>query len=263
MAYPPPLPAVAVHALAIGHGERPSPLVEGIEFSVAPGEIFAIIGCSGCGKSTLLRTMVGLLPLLAGTVLLFGKKMVTVDCAGHGALTRNFSVLFQGGALWTDRTLGENVALPLLRRGGFSPKEVRDLVDCKLSLVGLGAYADFYPHEISGGMARRAALARALALDPPLLFLDEPTSGLDPVAARRLDRLVAELCSCQGMAAVVVSHDLAEIGGIVTRAAFLDANSGTMLDIGSPAALARSPHGAVREFFCENHANPQPEETVP
>jgi phospholipid/cholesterol/gamma-HCH transport system ATP-binding protein len=126
---------------------------------------------------------------------------------------------------------------------------VRDLCESKLSLVGLAAFADFYPHEISGGMARRAALARALALDPPLLFLDEPTSGLDPVTARRLDALIAELCRCQGMAAVVVSHDLAEIGSIVDRAVFLDGDSRCALEVATPSALAQSAHDAVREFF--------------
>ncbi|MDR3117357.1 MAG: ATP-binding cassette domain-containing protein [Puniceicoccales bacterium] len=242
-----PVPAVAVRSLSLGHGGLP--LVEGVQFSVAPGEIFALMGGSGCGKSTLLRTLVGLLPPLAGSVHLFGDAVPAADSDGYGKFTRHFAVLFQGGALWTGKTLAENVALPLLRRGGFSLAEVRDLVACKLSLVGLSAFANFFPHEISGGMARRAALARALALDPPLLFLDEPTSGLDPVTARRLDALIAELCRCQGMAAVVVSHDLAEIGSIVDRAAFLHGESRSVLEIASPAALAQSPHGAVREFF--------------
>jgi phospholipid/cholesterol/gamma-HCH transport system ATP-binding protein len=201
--------AVEAIALSVGHGGNA--LLSSIDFSIAPGEIFAIIGRSGCGKSTLLRTLVGLSQPLAGEVRIFSQKLPAAGEPGYAAIAGRFAVLFQGGALWTSMTLRENVALPLERHGGFSAGEIADLVGYKLALVGLSASADRYPHELSGGMALRGAIARALALDPPLLLLDEPTSSLDPSTARRLDELILTIRRCLGTAIVFVSHDLTSI----------------------------------------------------
>ncbi|MDR0340190.1 MAG: ATP-binding cassette domain-containing protein [Puniceicoccales bacterium] len=248
-------PVLTVTELAIRRGNRS--LLEGVSFSVAQGEIFSIIGASGCGKSSLLRILLGLDLPASGTVRLCGVDPAKLLRQGGVAVPHSYGVLFQEGALWTSMSLLENVSLPIRNyHREFSDEEITDLAIFKLALVGLGGFENFYPNQISGGMARRAAIARAIALDPPVLFLDEPSAGLDPVTARQLDELILQLRSCHGTAVVLITHDLSSIRRISDRAAFLDQESRSLLEIAPPAEMAeRSPHRPVRDFFGDRLGN--------
>jgi phospholipid/cholesterol/gamma-HCH transport system ATP-binding protein len=244
------LAAIEVEGLTLRHGERV--LMSQISFSVEPGEIFAIIGGSGCGKSTLLSYLNGLRTPSPGEghLQFFGEDADELFSASDGRRPRTCGVLFQGGALWTSMTLLENVSLPLQRHTFFSSEEITDLAAFKLALVGLQGFEDHYPHEISGGMAKRAGIARALSLDPKILFLDEPSAGLDPVTSRHLDELILSIRQSQGTVVVLVTHELSSIFTVADRVAFLDKETQSLLQIGTPMGLAQSsPHSAVREFF--------------
>jgi phospholipid/cholesterol/gamma-HCH transport system ATP-binding protein len=210
-----------------------------IGFEIARGQVFVIMGDSGCGKSTLLRHMIGLLRPAAGDVLYDGRSFWQHGAADdRTAVAERFGVLFQSGALFSSMTLAENVALPLQRYAALGPRETRELVELKLALVGLRGFEDYLPAEISGGMRKRAGLARAIARDPDLLFLDEPSAGLDPLSARRLDELILELRDSLDATVVVVTHELDSIFTIADDSVFLDSESRTMIARGAPRQLA-------------------------
>ncbi|CAK0777455.1 phospholipid/cholesterol/gamma-HCH transport system ATP-binding protein [uncultured Gammaproteobacteria bacterium] len=221
-----------------------------VSFRVRPGEIFVIMGGSGCGKSTLLKHMIGLNQPTAGRVLYDGVDFWAGREPQRERLRRRFGILFQSGALWSSMTLAENVALPLSLYTGLKPGEIAELVSYKLALVGLRGFEGFHPSEISGGMRKRAGLARAMALDPDILFFDEPSAGLDPLSAHRLDRLLMELRDGLGTTIVIVTHELASIFAVADDSVFLDAETRTAIAWGAPQALRRDcEHVAVREFL--------------
>jgi phospholipid/cholesterol/gamma-HCH transport system ATP-binding protein len=221
-----------------------------LNFRVRRGEIFIIMGGSGCGKSTLLRHLIGLKPPLAGHVLFDGLDLWEAPSRVRDRMLLKMGILYQGGALWSSMTLAENIALSLSAHTKLGQKEIGELVSLKLSLVGLAGFEDFYPAEISGGMQKRAALARALALDPEILFFDEPSAGLDPISARRLDDLILHLSQSLGCTAIVVTHDLASILEIGTDSVFLDTDSKTIIARGSPRDLIhQAVHPTVRDFL--------------
>jgi len=212
-------------------------VMRNLSFSVQKGDIFVVMGGSGCGKSTLLKALIGLKEPVAGDILYDGEDFWKQDDIGQQKIMRSFGVLYQGGALWSSLTLGENVALPLELYANLNPEQVREVVTLKLALVGLAGYADFYPSEISGGMCRRAGLARAIALDPDIIFFDEPSAGLDPLSARMLDDLILQLRDTLGATIVVVTHELASIFTIGNNSIFLDSESKTMIAMGNPKDL--------------------------
>jgi len=233
------VPAIEVRDLTMSYDGRI--IMENLDFQVRTGEIFIIMGGSGSGKSTLLKHLIGLKQPASGSILFAGEDFGAADDAGRKKLLRRMGVLFQNGALWSGLTLAENVALPLEEYTDLPPETIAEIVSLKLALVGLRGFESFYPVEISGGMRKRAALARAVALDPEVLFFDEPSSGLDPITASRLDDLILQLRSSFGTTIVVVSHDLASIFKIADRALFLDIEKKTMTALGSPSDLRENP----------------------
>ncbi len=244
----PNTPTIAVEGLDLAYGDRV--IQRNLSFTVNRGDIFIIMGGSGCGKSTLLRAMIGLLPPMRGDVAYDGQSFWATEPSSRERLLRRFGILYQAGALWSAMTLAENVALPLSAYTTLSAAEIQDLVSLKLALVGLAGCEHLYPSEISGGMRKRAGLARSLALDPDILFFDEPSAGLDPISSRRLDDLILELRTSIGATVVIVTHELASIFAIGTNAVFLDAATQTMLATGHPKALlAESSIPAVRQFL--------------
>jgi phospholipid/cholesterol/gamma-HCH transport system ATP-binding protein len=221
-----------------------------VNLRVAPGEIFVIMGGSGCGKSTLLRHMIGLGRPAGGDVLYDGESFWTADDERRMAMSRRFGVLFQSGALWSSLTLAENIALPLAQYTPLTPAEIVELVGLKLALVGLRGFEEFYPSEISGGMRKRAGLARAMALDPDILFFDEPSAGLDPISSKHLDDLILELRDSLGATVIVVTHELPSIFAIADNSVFLDAETRTAIAHGNPRTLLREcPEAKVRDFL--------------
>lgn len=241
-------PAIEVNHLQCGYDGRV--ILQDVSFSVGRGEIFFIIGGSGCGKSTLLRNMIGLVRPMKGGVNFFGRSFADTDTTTRRELLKTFGVLYQSAALWSSLTLHENVALPLKEYTRLSAREVDDLVRLKLAQVGLKGYEQFYPSEISGGMKKRAGLARALALDPAIVFFDEPSAGLDPITSREIDELVLQIRSTLGTTCVVVSHELDSIFRIGDRVIMLDKREKGIIAMGSPRSLREScPDVRVREFL--------------
>lgn len=241
-------PAIEVEKLRGGYDG--DVVLDNVTFSVSPGEIFFIIGGSGCGKSTLLRHLVGLNQPMAGTVKFFGQAFTLADDASRRAMLKTFGMLFQAGALWSSLTLRENVALPLEEYTPLSAREINEIATLKLAQVGLGGFEDYFPAEISGGMKKRAGLARALALDPEIVFFDEPSAGLDPVTSRKLDELILQVRDTFGTTIVVVSHELASIYNIADRLIMLDRAEKGIIAEGRPRELAlnrRDPR--VSEFL--------------
>ena len=210
-----------------------------LDFTIKRGDIFIIMGGSGCGKSTLMRHMIGLKSPAKGRVLYGDVSFWETEPEEREYLMRRFGVLYQSGALWSSMTLAENVALPLQMHTRLDKRKISDLVSLKLSLVGLAGFETFYPSEISGGMCKRAGLARAMALDPEVLFFDEPSAGLDPVSAKRLDELILQLRDSLGATVVVVTHELASIFAIGSNSVFLDPETRTMLATGDPNVMLR------------------------
>ncbi len=227
-----------------------------LDFAVRRGEVFIVMGGSGCGKTTLLKHMIGLKAPVSGDVLYGGRSFWNATDEEREQAKRQFGVLFQGGALWSSMTLAENVALPLRLYTSLADAEVRDITAYKLSLVGLAGFEQYYPSELSGGMKKRAGLARAMALDPEILYFDEPSSGLDPLSARLLDELILQLRDSLGTTVVVVSHELASIFAIGDTAVFLDADAKTQLAVGDPRVLRdSSPDPRVRSFLSRGEAD--------
>lgn len=239
--------AVTARNVTVAYGARV--VQRNLSFTIRRGDIFIIMGGSGCGKSSLLRVLMGLTPPAEGSVYYGREDFWGADTKEREAIMRRTGVMFQSGALWTSRTLAENVALPLEYYTRLSPQEIRDIASFKLSLVGLAGFEDFYPSEISGGMKKRAGLARALALDPEVVYFDEPSAGLDPVSAARLDELILQLRDTLGMTVVVVTHELASIFAIANNSVFLDAKTKTMIAGGDPHELLRSGPDDVVEFL--------------
>jgi phospholipid/cholesterol/gamma-HCH transport system ATP-binding protein len=240
--------AIEVRDLTLAYGS--TLIMRDLSFDVYSGEVLIIMGGSGSGKSTLLKSLIGLLPPASGRILYESTDFWSAAEQVQNRIRRNMGVLYQQGALWSSMTLAENISLPLEIFTQLRPKQIEDVVSLKLGLVGLSGQEKAYPSELSGGMRKRAALARALALDPKILFFDEPSSGLDPVTARRLDDLILELQSSLGTTMVVVTHDLDSIFTIGTRAVFLEAEQKTITDIGDPRIMRdASENPSVREFL--------------
>ena len=226
-------------------------VMRGLTFDIGRGDIFVIMGGSGSGKSTLLRHLIGLMEPAAGEVFYGDVNFTKAGEAERAALMRNVGVLFQSGALFSSLTLAENVGIGLeAYLPGLTTAEVREIASLKLSLVGLTGFEDYYPAEISGGMKKRAGLARALALDPEILCIDEPSAGLDPISSKLLDELILELRDSLGTTVVIVTHELESIFTIASNSVFLDAGTKTMTALGPPAELRdRAKDPAVREFL--------------
>ena len=230
-------------------------LMHDLTFTVKRGEVFVIMGGSGCGKSTLLRHLIGLNEPAKGEIWYGDENFTAADPGRRQSMLQRFGVLYQSGALWSSMTLAENVGLPLGEYTALSPGEIRKVASLKLALVGLKGFEDFYPSQISGGMQKRAGLARAMALDPEVLFFDEPSAGLDPISSKLLDDLILELRESLGATIVVVTHELASIFTIATNSVFLDVESRTMTDLGPPQELLDSGSENVRRFLSRGKAN--------
>src|SRR6516225_6966585 len=228
-------PRIEVRQLTMAYGDRV--IQHDLSFTINRGDIFVIMGGSGCGKSTLLRHMIGLNEPARGDVLYDGQSFWAAEPADRDKMMRRFGVLYQSGALWSSMTLAENVALSLGEYTDLSPAQIRELVSLKIALVGLAGFEEFYPSEISGGMRKRAGLARAMALDPDILFFDEPSAGLDPISSNLLDELILELRASLGATVVIVTHELPSIFAIANNSVFLDADTRTLIARGNPRAL--------------------------
>jgi phospholipid/cholesterol/gamma-HCH transport system ATP-binding protein len=247
-------PQIIVQNLDMGYGSFI--LMKNLNFKVNKGDIFIIMGGSGCGKSTLLKILIGLKAPIGGKVFYGDINYWDSDPDDQERLKRRFGVLYQSGALWSSMTLAENIALPLEQYTDMNQNQIRDIVSLKLALVGLAGFEAFYPSEISGGMQKRAGLARAMALDPDILFFDEPSAGLDPVSARLLDDLILELRASLGTTFVVVTHELASIFAIGNNSVYLDVDSKTMTAGGDPKKLlAESSDPKVRNFLTRGEEN--------
>jgi phospholipid/cholesterol/gamma-HCH transport system ATP-binding protein len=241
--------AIEVKNLEMAYGSYV--LMRNITFEVSAGQVLIIMGGSGCGKSTLLKYLIGLKEVEKGEILYHGRSFSKAAPEERDEMQRTFGVLYQGGALWSALTLAENVALPLEQYSKLSPGEISEVVSIKLALVGLKGFEEFYPAEISGGMRKRAGLARAMALDPALLFFDEPSAGLDPLTSRRLDDLILRLRDSLGTTIVVVTHELPSIFTIADTSIFLDAETKEMIAHGDPRELVKEGRSdpKVRDFL--------------
>ena len=241
-------PHIIVKDLTMAFGDFV--LMRNLNFTVRQSDVFVIMGGSGCGKSTLLNHLIGLLEPATGEIL-YGKFNFTkAPPEARERMLRRFGVLYQGGALWSSMTLAENIGLVLGEFTDLSPREIRAIASIKLALVGLRGFEDYYPSQISGGMQKRAGLARAMALDPEVLFFDEPSAGLDPISSRLLDDLILELRDGLGATVVVVTHELPSIFTIANNCIFLDAETRTMLASGDPKELlAHPPDPKVYRFL--------------
>lgn len=245
-------PHIEIHNLSMGYGDF---IVQhDLNCIVNKGDIFVIMGGNGCGKTTLMRALVGLQRPVAGTVFYSGEDFWGAPPEDQERLKRRLGIMFQGGALWSSMTVAENVALPIHEYTALPPGRIDEIVSFKLALVGLAGFEEFYPVELSGGMKKRAGLARAMALDPEILIIDEPSSGLDPLTARRLDDLILELRDSLGTTIVVVTHELASILTIGTNSIYLDTETRTMINTGNPRAALWSGDPKVRHFLSRGEA---------
>ncbi len=244
--------AVEVREVSVGYGAKT--VLRDVSFRVRRGEIVALLGGSGCGKSTILKAVIGLLPVQSGEILIEGESMVSCSWAARRKIQRKFGVAFQGGALFRSYTVRENIALPMEEYTDLSREEIDRRVREKLKLVDLSGTEEMMPGDLSGGMVKRAAVARALALDPHILFLDEPSAGLDPLNSARLDDLIRNIRNRLNAAIVIVTHELDSIFAIADRAVFLDRDAGTVIAEGPPAELRdHSPVEKVRVFLNRGH----------
>lgn len=241
-------PIIKVRHLVAGYGE--DIILDDLSFDVSEGEIFAILGPSGCGKSTLLRHMVGLEIAASGQVFIDGVDIISCDEESFYRTLRKIGILFQSGALLGSMTISENVALPIAEYSDLPKSAIVSLVRMKLSMVDLGGYENYLPSEISGGMKKRAGLARALALNPRIVFLDEPTSGLDPVMSAEIDELVLNINKSIGTTMIIVTHELDSILNIAQRVIMLDKNTKGIIAEGDPKYLKNNSQNLnVRQFF--------------
>lgn len=239
---------IEVRDLTMAYGDNV--IQHDLSFEVMRGDVFVIMGGSGCGKSSLLRHMIGIHRPAKGKVFYDGLSYWDAEEDQQRDLMRNIGVLYQAGALWSSMTLAENVAIPLQEYTDLDASSINELVSLKLSLVGLGGFEEYYPSEISGGMKKRAGLARAIALDPEILFFDEPSAGLDPISAKLLDDLILELRDSMGATVIIVTHELASIFAIGNNSVFLDPDTKTMIEAGDPKTLRdSSPNAKVRSFL--------------
>jgi phospholipid/cholesterol/gamma-HCH transport system ATP-binding protein len=244
---------ITVDKLTLAYGSFV--IMRDLSFAVPRGSIFFVMGGSGSGKSTVMRTLLGLQPPQSGAIYYDGEDFLQQDTAARELTMRRFGVLYQGGGLFSSMTIAENVGLPLGEYTDLSPAEIREVAALKLALVGLSGFEDFNPGQLSGGMQKRAALARAMALDPEILFLDEPSAGLDPVTSRRLDELIVELRDSLGATVIIVSHELSSILSIGDQSIYLDTTTRTLGASGSPRALlAHPPDERIREFLTRGGA---------
>jgi phospholipid/cholesterol/gamma-HCH transport system ATP-binding protein len=248
MSAPSPQPHIQISQLTMAYGSFV--IQRDLDFAINRGDIFVIMGGSGCGKSTLLRHMLGLISPASGDVLYNGRNFTRASAAEQDVMRRRWGISYQSGGLFSAMTLAENVTLPLQLYSAYHAADIAEIVAYKLALVGLDGYQDYYPSEISGGMRKRAALARAIALDPEILFFDEPSAGLDPISSRLLDDLIVQLKESTGATVVMVTHELASIFEIATNSVYLDADSRTMLAYGDPRELRdHSEQPVVRQFL--------------
>jgi phospholipid/cholesterol/gamma-HCH transport system ATP-binding protein len=243
-----PKPHIVVKDLTMAYGSFV--VQRDLTFTINRGDIFIIMGGSGCGKSTLMRHMVGLKAPAKGQVLYEDVSFWDTDPAAREQFMRKIGISYQSGALWSSMTLAENIALPLQEFTDLSREQIHEIVSLKLSLVGLAGFDDYYPSEISGGMQKRMGLARAIALDPEIVFFDEPSAGLDPISARLLDDLILELSESLGTTVVIVTHDLASIFAIGNNSVFLDPETKTMIAVGDPKKLRdESKNPTIHKFL--------------
>jgi phospholipid/cholesterol/gamma-HCH transport system ATP-binding protein len=239
---------ITVTDLTMGYGDFV--LMRDLNFTINRRDVFIIMGGSGCGKSTMMTILIGLKSPLKGQVFYGDVNFWESDPEARDRIIRRAGVMYQSGALWSSMTLAENVALPLETYTDLSPRQIREVVRMKLALVGLAGFEEFYPSEISGGMQKRAGIARAMAMDPEVLFFDEPSAGLDPVSARRLDELILQLQESLGTTMVVVTHELASIFTIANNSVFLDVSKRTMTATGDPKKLlAETKDPTLRQFL--------------
>jgi phospholipid/cholesterol/gamma-HCH transport system ATP-binding protein len=248
---------IVVRNLTMAYGDFV--LMRDLSFTIERGSIFIVMGGSGCGKSTLMRHLLGLNEPATGEIFYGDLNFTSTSAEERAAVLRRCGVLYQGGALWSSMTLAENVALPLGEYTDLDRAAIFELARLKLSLVGLRGFEDYYPAEISGGMRKRAALARAIALDPEVLFFDEPSAGLDPISSRRLDDLILELRDSLGATIVLVTHELPSIFALGDDSIFLDADTHTMIAQGAPRDLLQSCHDPKVQTFLRR-GEPEPPE---
>jgi phospholipid/cholesterol/gamma-HCH transport system ATP-binding protein len=246
---PPPAQVhIEVDNLTMAYGEQV--IQHDLNFTINIGDIFIIMGGSGCGKSTLLKHMIGLYTPASGDIRFNGISFFTADKPQRQQLRKSWGVTYQSGALFSAMTLEQNIAIPLQQHTALDARDMTEVIAYKLALVGLAGFEKYYPSELSGGMLKRAGLARAIALDPQVLFFDEPSAGLDPISSKLLDELILQLANTLGSTVVIVTHELASIFAIGTNSVYLDANTHTMLDQGPPQYLAHhSKHPIVRRFL--------------
>jgi phospholipid/cholesterol/gamma-HCH transport system ATP-binding protein len=250
---------ITVRGLTMAYGERV--VMRDMDFSVHRGDVFVIMGGSGSGKSTLLRHLLGLLEPAGGEILYGDENFTAASPEERVRILRRCGVCFQNGGLWSSLTLAENVALPIEEYTDLGAADIRELTRLKLSLVGLAGFEDYYPSELSGGMQKRAGLARAMALDPEILFFDEPSAGLDPVSARLLDQLILELRDSLGATVVVVTHELDSIYTIASNSIFLDTESRTIVASGDPHVLRTDAANPAVRRFLNRGTDPREERT--
>lgn len=248
---------IVVQDLTLAYGDFL--IQKDLNFEVKHSEIFVIMGGSGCGKSTLLKSMIGLKAPDTGDIFYNGKPFWEADDSEREIAKRQFGTLFQAGALWSSMTLAENIGLALSQYTELSKQEIREVAAYKLMLVGLAGFEDYYPNEISGGMKKRAGLARAMALDPEILFFDEPSAGLDPISARLLDDLILEIRDSLGTTVVIVTHELASIFAIADNSVFLDVDTKTQLATGNPSELRTGSESFIVRNFLERGTAEAPE----
>lgn len=225
--------------LTIGYGDNV--LLKDLDFTVNKHDVFIIMGGSGCGKSSMLRVLTGLVPPLGGKVFVNGVDFTSASSKVKTKIMQDNGILYQSGALFSSMTLAENIALPLQLYRNYSASEIRELVSLKLALVGLNGFGEYYPSEISGGMKKRAGLARALALDPEIVYFDEPSAGLDPVSSKLLDDLILDINQSLGTTIVIVTHELSSIFAVGSNSIFLDGDSKSILARGNPRELLKNP----------------------
>ena len=238
-------PIITAHQLRVNYGDRE--ILHGLDFDIHHGETVVILGGSGSGKSTLLRTIVGLEKPHSGEILVKGTDLGRASTRELAELRKKMGLSFQGGALIGSLTVGENIALPLLEHSNLAPSTVDVMVRIKLEQVGLSGFEDFNPSQLSGGMKKRAAFARALALDPEMLFFDEPSAGLDPIMAAGIDNLILNLKKAYGITMVIVTHELASAFLVADRIMVVD--KGYIIANQDPATLKKSEHPRVRQFL--------------